>query len=220
MMVQFVQQPTFGFDASIFVAGLTLVPLSVLSSATSRTLPSLEARIGLRPIIPAGALAVASGALFFALTMTSMWQAFVTMGIIGIGLGYTFGAMPGLIVGAVPRDRTSSAMSLYQVSRFVGAALGSGIAITILQLFEVNDQPTLEGYRAAGIAGAGLAVLTAVVAWVMPGRSGQARSPELDGYEERDGRLAAAGLADVTESPWTPSRAAHSDTLTHPRTAT
>ena len=124
MMVQFVQQPTFGFGASIFVAGLTLVPMSVLSSATSRTLPWVEGRIGIRPIIPAGALAVAAASLFFALTMSSLWQAFVTMGVIGIGLGYTFAAMPGLIVGAVPSDQTSSAMGLYQVSRFVGAALG------------------------------------------------------------------------------------------------
>ena len=101
-------------------------------------------------------------------------------------------------------------MGLYQVSRFVGAVLGSGIAITILQLFEVNGQPSLDGYRAAGIAGAALAVLTAAVAWVLPGRTGPARVSGLDVYEERDGRLAAAGLADLTE-PWAPSRSPAAD---------
>ena len=74
-------------------------------------------------------------------------------------------------------------MGRYQVSRFVGAVLGSGIAITILQLFEVNGQPSLDGYRAAGIAGAALAVLTAAVAWVLPGRTGPARVSGLDVYE-------------------------------------
>jgi hypothetical protein len=68
-------------------------------------------------------------------------------------------------------------MDHYQVSRFVGAVLGSGIAITIVQLFEVNGQPSLDGYRAAGIAGAALAVLTAAVAWVLPGRPGRLGSP-------------------------------------------
>ena len=72
-------------------------------------------------------------------------------------------------------------MGLYQVSRFVGAAVGSGIAITILQLFEVNGQPSLDGYRAAGIAGAALAVLTAAVAWVLPGRTGPARGSGFPG---------------------------------------
>ena len=219
MMVQFVQQPTFGFGASIFVAGLTLVPMSVLSSATSRTLPWLEGRIGIRPIIPAGALAVAAAALFFALTMSSLWQAFVTMGVIGIGLGYTFAAMPGLIVGAVPSDQTSRAMGLYQVSRFVGAALGSGVAITILQLFGANGLPTLEGYRAAGLAGAALAVLTAVVAWVLPGRTELARSAELDAYEEQEGRLAVAGLENMSELLPTRSQPNPAESRTHPRTA-
>ena len=85
--------------------------------------------------------------------------------------------------------------------------LGSGLAITILQLFEVNGQPSLDGYRAAGIAGA---APTAAVAWVMPGRTGPARVSGLDVDEERDGRLAAAGLADLTE-PWAPSRSPAAD---------
>lgn len=198
-ITQFVQQPTFGFGGGIFVAGLTIVPLSVLSSGMSRTLPWLEGRVGIRPIIPAGCVILAVAMLFFAATASQLWQAFVTMGIIGVGLGYTFAAMPGLIVGAAPRDQTSSAMGLYQVARLIGAAMGSGLAITLLRGFGDNGEPTLGSYRASFLATAGLAALTAFVAWWLPGRAAATRSEELDTYEVQEGRLAAVGLEDLTE---------------------
>jgi MFS family permease len=200
-VTQLVQLQTFGFGAGIFVAGLTLVPLSVLSSGVSRTLPWLEGRVGIRPIIPAGAVAVAAASLFFAVTASSLWQAFVTMGLIGVGLGTTFAALPGLIVGAAPHDRTGSAMGLYQVARFVGFAMGSGLAITLLRAFGEHGQPTLGAYRATAFVGAGIALLTATVAWLLPGRTETIRSDELDAYEVQEGRLAAAGLEDLTEPP-------------------
>lgn len=199
VITQFVQTDGFGFGETVFVAGLTLLPLSILSSTVSRTLPWLQARIGARPLIPVGALFVAAGAIFFAVTATAPWQAFVTMGLMGIGLGYTFAAMPGLIVSAVPREETGSAMGFYQVSRFVGFALGSGLAITLLRAFGDNGIPTLEAYRATALTGAGLGVLTAVVAWLLTGRAAPAASepcPELVDYEIEEGELAAAGLED------------------------
>lgn len=198
-ITQFVQLPTFGFGQSVFIAGLTLVPLSVLSASVSRTLPALTARFGVRPIIPLGALAVALSSLFFGLTLTSLWQAFVTMAILGVGLGYTFAAMPGLIVGAVPREETGSAMGFYQVSRFVGFALGSGLAITLLQGFGQHSQPTLHSYRVTALVGAGVGVLTALCAWFLPGPSSAGPDPldtELAELEREDGALAAAGLPD------------------------
>jgi MFS family permease len=199
-ITQLVQMQGFGFGATVFVAGLTLVPLSVLSSSVSRTLPALVRRFGIRPIIPAGAVAVAIAALFFALTSTALWQAFVTMGILGIGLGYTFAAMPGLIVSAVPPEETGSAMGFYQVSRFVGFALGSGLAVTFLRAFGDDNVPTLHSYRATEFVAVGVALLTAVIAWWLPGRTVTPPvTAELEELEREEGRLAAAGLEDLEE---------------------
>lgn len=201
-LTQFVQLSTFGFGETVFVAGLTLVPMSIMSSSVSRTLPWLEARIGIRPIIPIGALFVAAASLFFGLTADHLWQAFVMMGIIGIGFGLTFAAMPGLIVGAVPPHETGSAMGFYQVSRFVGFALGSGLAVTFLRAFGENGEPTLGSYHATTLIGFGLAVVTAIVAWLLPGNTvAPPRTPELDEFEREEGLLAAAGLEDLEERP-------------------
>jgi hypothetical protein len=175
LLTQLVQLHGFGFGASVFVAGLTLLPMSVLSMSASRTLPALEARLGLRPIIPAGALVVGSSMLFFALTTTALWQAFVAMGLLGIGMGYTFAAMPGLIVGAIPLSETGSAMGFYQVSRYIGFALGSGLCVTLLRAFAHGGAPTLHSYRATALVAVGMAVAAALVGWVLPGRAGEIR---------------------------------------------
>ncbi|WP_052591893.1 MFS transporter [Luteipulveratus mongoliensis] len=197
-ITQLVQLSTFGFGESVFVAGLTLVPLSVLSASVSRTLPALTRRFGLRPIIPAGALCVVVASVFFGSTASHLWQAFVTMAILGVGLGYTFAAMPGLIVSAVPPEETGSAMGFYQVSRFVGFAIGSGLAVTLLQAFGSDGTPTLHAYRMTAFVGAGVGVLTAVCAWLLPGSPTDALETdrELTAYEREEALLAAAGLED------------------------
>ena len=219
IITQFVQLTSFGFGETVFVAGLTLLPLSILSSSVSRTLPWLQGRIGQRPLIPVGALFVSGGALFFAATASAPWQAFVTMGLMGIGLGYTFAAMPGLIVSAVPREETGSAMGFYQVSRFVGFALGSGLAITFLRGLGDAGVPTLDSYRLTAVIGAGLGLLTALIAWYLPGRETNATSArrgadqrDLEAYEIQEGELTTAGLED---RPWPAAAASGSGRRRH-----
>ena len=197
-ITEFVQLDGFGLGESVFVAGLTLLPLSVLSAAVSRTLPWISARIGLRPVIPFGALMVSASSLYFAFDHTHLWQMFVTTGLLGIGLGYTFAAMPGLIVGAVPAQETSSAMGFYQVSRYIGFAIGSGLAVTLLRALGDDGVPTLGSYQATALVGAGLGVLTAVVAWLLPGsQATPPSSADLEAFEVEEGMLAAAGEEDL-----------------------
>jgi MFS family permease len=170
---QIVQLDGFGFGASIFVSGLTLVPLSITSLLASRALPAVEARVGTRPIIPAGALAITAAVVFFALTTTALWQAFVTMAILGLGVGGTFAAMPGLIVGAIPRTETSSAMAFYQVSRYVGFSIGSGLAATLLHELSRTGEPTLGSYRGTALVAGGFGLAAALVSWLLTGSASE-----------------------------------------------
>ena len=80
----------------------------MLSTFASRLVPDVRRWLGPRAMIPAGSTLIAVAMLFFALTGTALWQAFVTMGIVGLGLGLTFAAMPGLIVASVPRTRRAA----------------------------------------------------------------------------------------------------------------
>jgi MFS family permease len=198
LMTQVVQLGA-GLHETVFVAGLTLVPLSFTSSFSSRMLPAIQRRIGPRATIPTGALVIAAAMLFFALTGSALWQAFVTMGLVGLGIGLTFAAMPGLIVGAVPATETSSAMSFYQVSRYVGFSVGSGLAVTLLLAFEGGGPPTADAYRSTFVVGAGLCALSAAIAWLLPGRAlDHVADPPDNERAVREGELGGAGLPDLT----------------------
>lgn len=202
LVTQVVQLPT-EMDETVFAAGLTLVPLSAFSTLASRLEPSVARRTGPRATLPIGSLVIAAGMVFFAATGDALWQAFVTMGIVGIGLGFTFAAMPGLIVGAVPSHETSSAMSFYQVTRYVGFSIGSGLAVTLLRAFDGGaDLPTSAAYSKTFLVGAIACVAAAVLAWIVPGDTLTAPSPSAEDDERavEEGELAAAGLQ-VLERP-------------------
>jgi MFS family permease len=201
LVTQLVQLES-GLDGTVFLAGLTLLPLSACSLLSSRLMPAVRRRTGPRAIIPIGAGLFAVALLFLALTGDAVWQAFVTMALVGLGLGFTFAAMPGLIVSAVPRHETSSAMSFYQVSRYVGFSIGSGLAVTLLRAFD-GDTPGADAYSSTLLVGAGLCLLAAAVAWLVPGRSlagpAAADAAGMDEIAIEEGEIGAAGLQRLEE---------------------
>ena len=176
IVVEFIQIPPssgFGFGASVIVSGLVLVPLSIGTFLASRLLIPYERRFGVRSMIPLGALVFAGSSAYFALDHGSLWQAFVTMGIVGLGIGFTFAAMPGFIVRAVPAAETGSATGFYQVLRNIGLSVGSAFGAAVLLAYTEPGAtfPDVNGFRVALVISAGLGLLTAVLAFVLPGNS-------------------------------------------------
>lgn len=129
----------------------------------------LATRIGIRAVLTRGCLIAALGCGFFAVFHGALWQAFVMTGVLGVGLGTTFAAIPGLIVQAIPARETGSAMGFYQVVRFTGFSLGSALAASILAAqVSGNGQPTAGGYTMVLWISAGFCVLAAALAWFLP----------------------------------------------------
>ncbi|WP_019056847.1 MFS transporter [Streptomyces prunicolor] len=174
-VTEFVQSPRsggFGFSASAVVAGLVLIPLSFFMLTSSRALPTLVSRTGIRAVLALGCLISALGCGFFAVFHGALWQAFVMTGVLGVGLGTTFAAIPGVIVQAIPARETGSALGFYQVVRFTGFSLGSALAATVLAAhIGDNGQPTVGGYTLVLWISAGFCALAAALAWFLPARS-------------------------------------------------
>ena len=189
----------YGFSASIVVAGLCLLPFSVGSLIASRALPRMTALLGSRRLLSFGCLVVAFACVFFALLHSSLWQAFVMMGILGLGVGSTFASLPGLIMRAIPESETGSAMGFYQVVRYVGFSLGSAVAASILGAHTSagHSLPAESGYTQTLWASAAICVAASAVAWVLPGRGRAATPAEVEAAEE-DAELAGAGLVGIS----------------------
>jgi MFS family permease len=154
----------FGLGEGVFVTGLTLVPLSAGSFFASRFLQVLHRRLGTRAVLSGGTLVVGLGAALMAATSEYLWQAFAAMGLVGLGLGLTFAALPGLIVGNTPRSETGSATGFYQVARYVGFSVGSGLSITLVRAF---GDPASSAYKASFAVAAGMCVAAAAVVALM-----------------------------------------------------
>jgi predicted MFS family arabinose efflux permease len=88
-------------------------------------------------------------------------------------VGTTFAALPGLIVAAVPASETGSAMSLNQVMRYIGFAVGSALSATVLEAATPAGAafPGTGGYGAIALVGAGSCVALALLTAVLPART-------------------------------------------------
>jgi MFS family permease len=182
IIVEFVQIPPsagYGFAASLVVSGLVLTPLSVGSFAASRLLAVYERHFGPRTMIPLGSAVFAVAALFFAVEHSALWEAFVTVAICGLGVGFTTGAMPGFIVRAVAQSETGSATGFFQVVRSIGLTLGSALSAAVLTAHTRHGQalPGADGFTEALIIAAVLCLATGVVSFVLPGRTPSPSTP-------------------------------------------
>jgi MFS family permease len=211
LVTEFVQAPPsagYGFGSTTLVAGLCLVPFSVLSLAMSRVVTPLTHRFGPSAVLTGGTLTIAAAGAFFALEHESLWEAFATMGVVGAGFGLTFAAIPGLIARAVPRSETGSAMGLYQVIRSVGFSMGSALAASVLATHTLPGMPlpSEQGYVIALWIGAGVCAVSAVISFALgrgarPDDVGALPERERDELSVEDAELASAGLTGDAPPP-------------------
>jgi MFS family permease len=202
VITEFVQTPSaegFGFGASTLVAGLCLVPFSVASLLGSRLMTATLRRFGSRTALAIGGAAISAAGAFFALVHGELWQACVMMALLGIGFGFIFAAIPGLITRSVPSREVGSAMGFYQVVRSIGFSAGSALVASILASHEIagSSFPAVGGYTNALWIGAVIAVFATLVAVAMTPREVRSAGPigteDLETWRD-DAELASAGL--------------------------
>jgi MFS family permease len=202
IIIEFVQVPStsgYGFGASVAVAGLVFVPLSIGSFVATRVQVLYEQRFGTRSMIPFGSAVFAASTLFFAIEHRALWEAFVAAGFAGIGVGFTFAAMPGFILRAVAPTETGSATGFYQVLRSVGLSVGSALAAALLTAYTHPGQtfPTAQGFRVTLLSGSVLCAAAAVISYLLPGRTAQQMSnpsPEVTEIRPKRAKVPAVGV--------------------------
>jgi predicted MFS family arabinose efflux permease len=179
----------YGFGLTDFVAGLVLVPFSLLGFVAGRLTPPVRERIG-APLLLAGSAAVVLVAfVIFAIARSNLAELFIAIAVLGFGVGSFSAAMPGVILAVTPKSETSTAMSFNQVVRSVGFSLGSAIGGLILAAVTTTGRlaPADSAYTTAALVGIAAMAAAALTSMSLSRR----RPPETEQAEALDVRAVA-----------------------------
>ena len=135
LIPQFVQMPPaagFGFGASVSEAGVYLLPSAAIMLLAGPFAGWLGGRLGSRLPLLAGTVFASSSFAFLALAHDAPWKIYVASGLLGVGIGFSFAAMPNLIVEAVGQHQTGVATGMNTIMRMIGGAVGGQIAASIV----------------------------------------------------------------------------------------
>jgi EmrB/QacA subfamily drug resistance transporter len=164
---QFTETPThvgYGFGASVTQSGLYLAPFAVAMVIFAPMTGRLSKAVGSKIVLIAGSLFCASSYLLLLLDHTEQWSIYAATGLLGIGIALGFASMANLIIEAVPAEQTGVATGMNTNIRNIGAALGSGIATSlVVSGLAPGGFPKEHGYMLA-FAVSGIALVVAALA--------------------------------------------------------
>ncbi|MPY56145.1 MFS transporter [Streptomyces spongiae] len=119
-----------------------------------------------------GSLVVTAGYGIGIVLMSEIWQLVVVGCVVGAGMGLAYGAMPALIVAAVPVSETAAANSLNTLIRTLGTSFSSAVVgVVLTQMttgFAGRALPSENGFRRVLAIGAGAAALCCALAAFLP----------------------------------------------------
>ena len=169
-------QQVLGFSA--LEAGLAYLPLAVGIIITAGASAPLVTRFGFKPVLVVGLIITAAGLVWFSqvdANGTYVGDILFPSLLAAAGLGFAFVSMTVAAVSGVEAHEAGLASGLINTSQQIGGALGLAILATVANS-RTDDAFTsgasqavalTEGFQAAFIVGAGLAIAGAVLAMIL-----------------------------------------------------
>ncbi|GAA4301410.1 MFS transporter [Streptomyces venetus] len=198
-LLQLPEATGYGLGESLLVAGLTMAPSGLVMMATAPVSAALSKAKGPKITLMVGALVVAAGYGLNIALMSELWHFVLVTCVIGAGIGFTYGAMPALIMSAVPASETGAANSLNTLMRSIGTSTASAVAGVILAqmttAFGQTALPSKNGFKVVLAIGAGAALLAFVVASFIPKQRVAGAAVAMPASEEPGADGAAVGDA-------------------------
>ncbi|WP_369221072.1 MFS transporter [Streptomyces sp. R39] len=174
-LLQLPEATGYGLGRSLLDAGLVMAPTGLVMMAMAPVSALVSRNFGPKVTLMCGAVIVAAGYGLNIALMNAVWQLVLVSCVVGAGIGFAYGAMPALIMGAVDPHETAAANSLNTLMRSIGTSTASAVAGVILaQLttaFGTARIPSENGFKVVMAAGSGAAVLALLVAAFIPRRN-------------------------------------------------
>ncbi|MFG3294583.1 MFS transporter [Streptomyces sp. NPDC048179] len=194
-LLQLPEQTGYGLGKSMLTVGLVLAPQGLVMMAMSAASAKLTQAKGPKVTLMIGALIVGAGYALNIVLMSEVWHLILVSCIIGAGVGFTYGALPALIMGAVDPSETAAANSLNTLMRSLGTSFASAIAGVILSQmttdFGGHALASENGFKVVMAIGAGAALLAFLVATFIP-RQKTAAAATTDGDRQIEAAAAKA----------------------------
>ncbi|GAA1879314.1 MFS transporter [Pseudonocardia ailaonensis] len=159
-LLQLSAETGYGFGQTVLVAGLLQAPGGIAMMLMSPVSARITERAGPRVSLMAGALVTALAYTFAVFWHGELWHIVVAVTLASTGVGIAYGAMPALIMGAVPLGQTATANSVNNLSRAIGTSLASATAGMVL----AGMTTTVAGHAHPAEAAFVLVLLIAAVA--------------------------------------------------------
>lgn len=175
---QLLQLPTslgYGLGQSMLGMGLWMMPAGVMMMLVSPLGAKLSAARGPKVTLVTGALVMAAGYAAAQGLMHHTWGLLIVIVIYSSGVGLAYGAMPALIMSAVPQTETAAANGFNTLMRSVGTSMSSAVIGSVLAQMTVAVNgytfPTENGFRTVFLIGCGVSVVAALISMVIPTRA-------------------------------------------------
>lgn len=170
---------------SPLTTGLAFLPQALIVVGTAQLVARLTGRVGVRPGLIAGTVALAGGVLVLSrITVADQPWTTVQPGLVLVGLGVAF-LIVNVSVAAtagVADSEQGLASGLYNTGQQIGSALGLAFVVAVVAATAApNPAGPVQGFRVALLTTAGFAIVGLAVAVVVvrdPRRSAAALDPD------------------------------------------
>lgn len=171
-LLQFPEATGYGLGQSMLAAGMWLLPGGIMMMIVSPLGGMLTNARGPKTTLICGVLVIAAGYAASLALMGAAWGLMLSIMIINSGVGLAYGAMPALIMSAVPLSETSAANGFNALMRSLGTSIGAAvIGVVLSQMTTTMGGHTLiseDGFRTGLMIGCGIALTAAVIAAAIP----------------------------------------------------
>lgn len=173
-LLQLPEATGYGLGQSMLAMGLWMAPAGLMMMVLAPLGAKLTAARGPKVTLGVGSLVIALGYASALPLMGSTGGLLVVTLVCNTGVGLAYGAMPALIMGAVPVSETASANSFNTLMRSIGSSVSAAVmGVVLAQMttdFGGHLLPSEDGFRAALLIGSGVGLAAAVVAFLIPVR--------------------------------------------------
>ncbi|WP_110590158.1 MFS transporter [Microbacterium suaedae] len=168
----------FGFGLTMMQAALCIMPAGLIMMVLSPLSGQLERTFGPRRLFTIGAGSIVVAYAFVLLWSSEVWHIVVANGLIGVGIAFSFAAMPMIIMRSVPNNETGVSNGLNALFRSVGTSSASAVMGGVLAAMSGPDHlPTSAAFATCfWIAIAAAVVATTLTLFIPRSTPGADRS--------------------------------------------